>query len=120
MFWDAFPFYLAIGMTYDQYWNQDCTLVKYYRKANEIRKDQINNQMWMQGAYIYEAIMDLVPALNPMTKPGIKPQPYLSKPLPRTTKDAIEQKKAEEAEQYEAIKNKMRHQMESVNRKFQT
>ena len=27
-FYEAFPFYLSIGMTADEFWNQDCLLTK--------------------------------------------------------------------------------------------
>ena len=30
-----FPYFLSLGMTYDEYWNQDCTLVKAYQDAEK-------------------------------------------------------------------------------------
>ena len=33
-FEDLCPFYMSIGMTYDQYWNEDSTMVTMYRKAD--------------------------------------------------------------------------------------
>lgn len=41
-FYQVFPYYLAIGMTYEQFWEMDCNLVKYYRKAARIRQDLKN------------------------------------------------------------------------------
>ena len=43
-------------MTYDQFWNQDVELVKAYREADKIKRDLKNQDMWMQGAYYYEAL----------------------------------------------------------------
>ena len=41
-FYRHLPFYLSIGMTYDQYWNENCELTQYYRKALEIRNQRKN------------------------------------------------------------------------------
>ena len=38
----AFPFFLSIGMTYDQYWNDDCLLVKYYCKVMGTAKEPVD------------------------------------------------------------------------------
>ncbi len=95
-FYEHFPFYLAIGMTYDQYWNDDCLLVKYYRKAHELGKQQRNQELWMQGLYIYEALCDVAPILHAFAKPGTKPLPYSEKPYPLTKEEAVANKEAEE------------------------
>ena len=59
-FEEWFPYYLSIGMTYDQYWNQDGMLVRAYRKADEIRQERANTDAWLLGAYFYQAF-DLRP-----------------------------------------------------------
>ena len=38
----VFPEYLAMGMTYDQFWKGDCTLVIPYREAYRIRQEEMN------------------------------------------------------------------------------
>lgn len=50
-----FPSYLAIGMTYDQFFNDDVYLVRYYEEAEKIRNKRNNEKMWLQGLYIYNA-----------------------------------------------------------------
>lgn len=47
VFYKHLPYYLAMGMTLDEYFNQDCTLVKYYREAQQIRKEQRNQELWL-------------------------------------------------------------------------
>jgi len=37
---EAFPHYLAMGMSYSDYWENDCTMVIAYRKAFQIRQEQ--------------------------------------------------------------------------------
>lgn len=103
IFYEHFPYYLAIGMTYDQYWNDDCMLVKYYRKAEEIknkqRNEQKNDEMWLQGLYIYDALCKVSPVLHAFAKPGTKPIPYNDKPYPMTKeeseKEILEKQKAD-------------------------
>ena len=69
-----------MGMTYEQYWEQDSDLVKYYRKAQEIRRDEHNRQAWLQGMYVYEAIADIAPILHAFAKKGTKARKYSEKP----------------------------------------
>ncbi len=91
-FYEHFPFYLAIGMTYDQYWNDDCRLVKYYRKAHKLKNEQKNQELWLQGMYIYEALCNVSPVLHAFAKQGTRPLPYPEKPY-SLTKEGNEQEK---------------------------
>ena len=93
-----FPFYLSIGMTYDQFWNDDCELVVYYRKANELRNTQKNQELWLQGMYIYEALCCVSPVLHAFAKDGTKPLPYPDKPYAISEKEIKERKKTIEKE----------------------
>ena len=56
VFEDACPFYLAIGMSLREYWEGDASLPRYFRKAYRIKQDEMNNNAWLQGVYIYDAI----------------------------------------------------------------
>ena len=117
-FYELFPYYLAIGMTYDQYWNDDPTLVKYYRKAAEIQKERRNEELWLQGMYIYEALCDVSPILHAYAKKGTKPTPYSEKPYSITET----QRKHEEEERARKIAEKgmrfMNAIMASTNKRF--
>lgn len=74
------PFFISIGMTYEQFWYEDLTIAKMYLKAyrikqeREIEMDQWH--MWKQGMYIYEALCDVSPVLHAFSKSGTKPLPY--------------------------------------------
>ena len=106
IFRKAFPYYLSIGMTPEQFWDGDCELVKFYRQAHELKKEQINQELWMQGLYIYEAIANLSPMLKPFVK-NPKPRPYPEKPYP-LTKGGIEQQKEEEHQEANLLSNQLR------------
>jgi len=79
-FKNHFPFYLSIGMTYDQYWNEDCELPKFYREAYELKRSQENQGFWLQGMYIYEALCNVSPVLHAFAKQGTRPNPYPERP----------------------------------------
>lgn len=74
------PYYMAMGMSYDEFWNGDITAVKAYREAYKIRLDNDNTKMWMQGMYVYSAISSMVPVLRPFSK-SRKPMDYLQEPF---------------------------------------
>jgi hypothetical protein len=85
-------------MTYDQYWNDDCELVVYYRKANELKNARKNQELWLQGMYIYEALCCVSPLLHAFAKSGTKPQPYPDKPYAISAKEIKEHKESMEKE----------------------
>ena len=43
-------------MSYDQFWLGDPWLVQDYYKADKIKKEFKNQEMWMQGLYYHEAL----------------------------------------------------------------
>ena len=77
-------------MTYEQFWDMDCTLVRDYRKAEEIRSSRKNQEAWLQGMYFYEALCDVAPVLRAFTKKGTKPHKYSSQPYSLTEKERKE------------------------------
>lgn len=94
IFNEHFPYYLSIGMTEEQYWDRDCSLVKYYREADKLKRERENQNMWLQGMYIYDAISRLVPVLHAFAKKGTQAKPYVDAPYP-LTKKAEKQAKVE-------------------------
>lgn len=77
------PFYMSIGMTYKEFWEEDVSLAKIYLKAWKLKQkreaEMIKWQLWEQGLYIYEAICDVSPILRAFSK-AKKPLPYPEKP----------------------------------------
>ena len=118
-FYELFPYYLAIGMTYDQYWNDDPTLVKYYRKADSMKQERLNEQLWLQGMYIYEALCDVSPILHAYAKKGTKPQPYSEKPYAITKEERKRAEEERERKIAEKGKRFMNAVMQSTNKRLE-
>ena len=117
-FYESFPYYLAIGMTPEQYWDGDCTLVEYYRKAEEIRNEKRNQELWLQGMYIYEALCDVSPILHAFAKKGAKPHQYPSKPYAISEKQIRQEREEKARKVAEKGKRFMEALMQSTNKRF--
>ena len=118
-FYELFPYYLAIGMTAEQYWEGDCTLPKYYRKAEELRNEKRNQELWLQGMYVYEAICDVAPILHAFAKKGTKPTPYSAKPYALTEKQIKQDEEEKQRKLAEKGKRFMEAKAASINKKFE-
>lgn len=106
-------------MTYEQYWEQDCELVKYYRRAAQIRQDLKNQDAWLQGAYFYEALCDASPLLRAFAKKGTKAQPYRKEPFDLYSKQDRPKRKKVEKKNDDKAKAYMEAFAIAVNKKFQ-
>ena len=99
IFEENFPQYLAIGMSYAEYWEGDPKLTQYHRKAYLIKQDEINNNAWLQGVYIYDAVSTaLHNALRGFSKQKIPAKDYATKPYDFRHKEKTEAEKAREIE----------------------
>lgn len=97
IFEECFPFYLAIGMSYAEYWEGDSKLAQYYREAYRIKQDEINNNAWLQGMYIYDAVSTaLHNALRGMGKSKPPVRDYAKQPYEFKNKVKTEAEKAKE------------------------
>lgn len=80
IFEELCPIYMGYGMSYDEYWHGDAYLTKFYRDAYEIQIKRKDEEFWMQGMYIYDALCRVSPILHAFSKSGTKPLPYPDKP----------------------------------------
>ena len=112
------PYYIHAGMTYDQFWNQDCTMVKAYRKAYDMKQEDDNFKLWLQGRYIYDALCAVAPIVRAFSK-ARKPADYVSEPYMLKTEYSKYRERQKQAEST----NKARAFMESFavefNRRFE-
>ena len=94
-------------------------LCKYYREAEEIRNEKKNQELWLQGMYIYEALADISPVLHAFAKKGTKPQPYTETPYAITKKQVEKQKREKERLVFEKGKRFMEALQQQTNQKFE-
>ena len=45
-----------MGMSYREYWHESPWLTQAYYKANRLRNEVRNQELWLQGLYIYNAL----------------------------------------------------------------
>ena len=77
------PYFISIGMSYEQFWYEDVEIAQTFLKAFEIKEKRraIERKwtLWEQGLYIYEALCDVSPILRAFSKVK-KPLQYPTKP----------------------------------------
>jgi hypothetical protein len=105
-------------MTPEQYWDGDPLLAKYYRQADELKQKRKNQEMWLQGMYIYEALCDVAPIFHAFAKKGTKPTPYSDHPYSITAKEREDEKKLQEKRDREKARRYMEAQMAKINKRF--
>ena len=102
-FEEVCPYFISIGMTYEQFWYDDVSLTKYYLKAFQLKEEReaLKSKWarWEQGLYIYEALCDVSPILRAFSK-ATKPLQYPQQPygLQDVQKKNIDEDKKQEVE----------------------
>lgn len=99
IFDDQCAYYISLGMTYTEYWDGDAMMPRFYRQAEELKRRRENFNAWLQGAYVYEAIRDLAPSINPLTKARSKP--YRDTVIPMLPSEIKEHEEKKKKERYE-------------------
>lgn len=116
-FYEVLPFYLSIGMTWDEYWNGDPYIAKAYRQAfvekRKRQRDYDNFHAWLQGMYIYEAVADVAPVLHAFAKKGTKIRPYSKQPYELQYED--NGNKAEKRDKAFKAREKKKEKREMLN-----
>lgn len=94
------PYYMAMGMTYAEYWQGSPRLAIVYRKKKEIEREEKNEWLWWQGYYNFVAVSTVVGnVLKKKSSPALE---YLKKPIEIIKKEEPEEIKKERAKK-EAI-----------------
>ena len=111
IFEEVFPYYLAVGMSYEQFWYDPPELVIAYRRADEIKKRRVNEELWLAGIYTAEALASTV---GNMFSKGSKYQ-YPSEPKPITMSEVQERQEREQRARMEQIKARFTARALSLN-----
>lgn len=96
-------FYMAMGVSCEEYWHGDPTRLKHYEKAHELKNEQRNQEMWLQGLYIHNAVG--VVLKNAFAKKGETPEKYIQKPIRITPLTEREKQENAEKERQKIIAN---------------
>ncbi len=110
---------MSIGMSYADFWDGDLDMVISYREAAELRDKQRNQELWLQGMYIYEALCDASPLFRFSMKKGtVKPEPYAKEPYPITKAEAREREEREARLKEERLKAEFAAFAEQLRKKM--
>ena len=94
-------YYMAIGVPYDDFWNGDYTRLKFELEAHKIRLEEKNQELWLQGLYVYDAVS--VAVNNALSGKGHQKQKYIEKPI-RITEMTEAEKEEEQKKTLESFK----------------
>lgn len=110
-------YYMSLGMSYHDYWDGDSTMTLYYREAEEHNRERRNTELWLQAVYFYEALLDVSPVFNPLSRKS-KPLPFRSEPVPITATATKKQEENKKRKMLENGKEAMRAMMATINSRF--
>ena len=97
IFMELCPKYMAMGMSYDEFWHRNTSCHYAYRKAYEEKRRMRNWELWLQGKYNYCALVLVAPVMRAaMSKSHVEPGEYPIEPWPLDSNDV---KKREEQKQ---------------------
>ncbi len=108
------PAYLAFGMSYELYWEAEPQVAVAFRKADEIRRKRLNQELWLNGIYMTEALKATV---GNMLSKGSKFE-YPNEPMAVTQAEAEERRERARRAQMERIKASFTARALSVNAKM--
>lgn len=102
-----------MGMSYEQFWYGEPDAAKQYRKAHEMRRRRTNEELWLSGTYMADAIKATIG--NMFSKSKFE---YPSEPKPITLEEARERREREQKAKEEAMKARFMAKALSVNAKL--
>lgn len=114
-FEDACPIYMSFGMPYEQFWDGDVFAHRMYREAEKQKMIAKNKMLWLQGMYIYEALLDVGRYTKAFSK--AKPAPYLKEPYDLFEEEKRRREDREQKARYEKMKRKVQEFAKAFNEK---
>lgn len=118
----ACPHYLAMGMTYDEYWNGDPWAVRAYRTAYKEKREADAFNAWLNGLYVRDAITACFSGKKNKFKYPERPYEIFADSSPRQETPKREQPRTAEEKKREksdlAFNAFMMKWMSEVNKKY--
>ena len=109
---------MAMGMSYNEFWEAPPQLAVAYREAYKLKRMAENELAWLHGMYVFDAVAVVVS--NALSKPGQTKKSYIDKPVDIFQPSEREKKRRERLEyqkmdaQLQAIRD--RQQREKLKR----
>lgn len=110
---EAFPNYLNMGMTYEQFWYGDPRAYRFYRKAYEQKRSHENYTAWLNGRYVFDAILAVAPVLIPFSKGKLGEYP--KQPYPMND----EEREQQEVEKMKQTAETLKQLTIQMNKRFE-
>lgn len=93
------PQYMAMGMSYDEFWHSNTMRHRAYREAWKLKREQQNWALWWQGYYFYDALVKVAPVMRAaLGKSRVEPGKYPEEPYPLSQKE-VEERQEKRREQ---------------------
>jgi len=96
-------------MSSEEFWHGNPRLARSYREAYKLKQEIKDYELWKQGLYFYEALLDVSPILQAFAKKGTKPRPYPDKPY------GLQEKETEEEKQKHIENERLKAQLHFTN-----
>ena len=112
---------MSWGMSYDDYWNGDPCMCRFYYQKHILEQKQKNLEQHRMAAYIYDTIQRLQPLLVGFPADDkARPSSFRDDPFPLDEKEAKDQADKRKKEEFEAFRSQMIAFAEANNKKYQT
>ena len=108
------PYFMSMGVTYEQYWYGDPEITRMTLKAHKLKHKMRNSELWLMGRYVYEVMGDVYPLFNSMADDH-KPADYLKYPFPLTDEEVREQEIQKQKDKMLEIKAYMESKSGGMN-----
>jgi hypothetical protein len=102
-----------MGMSYEQFWYGEPDAATQYRKAHEIRRRRTNEELWLSGTYMADALRATV--INMFAKSKYE---YPSEPKPLSLAELEEREEQKKKAKAESMKARFMAKALSINTKL--
>lgn len=109
---------MAMGMTVEEYWHGSADLPEFYRESYRLKQREQNNMLWLQGKYIYDALLCASPMFLSLVKKR-EPVPYVKEPYPLDAKEARERQERDELKKQKESMERMKAQFALWNKSYE-